>query len=229
MAKQILTLKIKESAGEIQRKLRAAIMKKLGNDRVLSSAGINAARKVQILFRKNMYASATYRDLATHGRLVAELGLEDPMGKIDVIINTWINSLKLTFRKIGGGAGGSIKGGFRIQMVRSNYADVLKLQQAKQRATSRRKPKTNKMLAWLDWLLKQGDRKIITGFDVSFRPGGRTGLAIMIEPKQVRSWGVPAEFAGTSNDNFVTRVLDDMRPEVIQIMRSELFKAVRRN
>jgi hypothetical protein len=39
-------------------------------------------------------------------------------------------------------------------------------------------------------------------------------------PKNGGAWGVPAEFAGTANDNWITRNLDLFRPKIEEIINS---------
>ena len=41
------------------------------------------------------------------------------------------------------------------------------------------------------------------------------------------SWGVPAEFAGTANDNFATRALDGLNDDIDIIVRREIVKVVK--
>lgn len=229
MPQQFLVLKIKDTKAQIERKIKDALKKRFADGRVLQSAGFKVSIKVKNLFLRRMHESVTYRELSSHSFLVGELGLEDPQGKIDIIIDQWVDSLKLTFKLVRGGGLG-IKGGFTIQMVRSNYAEVLKLPQAKQRATSKRPKSSQKLMRWLEWLLIRGDEKIVIGYDVHFRPGaGRTGLAIMFESKQgFRSWSVPLGFTGTKNNNFVTEVLEIMVLDIMRIMIEEIARAARR-
>ena len=229
MAK-FITLKIKESCPQIQRKIRDALAKRFIQGRVMEKASLNAGIKIKNLFRRKMYESATYRELATSSFLVGELGLENSKGKIDAIIENWVKSFKLKLRvtKVGGFG---IKGGFTIQMVRANYQEVLRMPEAKQRATSEKKAiRDAQLMPWLEWLLIRGDKKIVIGYDVRFRPGaGRTELAIMFKSKSgVRSWSVPPGHTGTKDNNFVTEVLKKMELDIIKIIKHEIARAVRR-
>jgi len=242
MAK-FITLKIKESVPQIQRKIMEALARRFINGHVMEGASLRAGIKIKNLFRRKMYESVTYRELSTKGRLVGELGLESPKSKIDAIIEKWVQSLKVTLRPTKSGGFG-IKGGFKIQMVRANYAEVLKMPESKQRATSKRKTiKEWKLMHWLEWLLIRGDERIIIGYDVLFKAGtGRTGLAIMIQPKNKssrdrsgyvrgntsRAWSVPPEFTGTRDNNFVTEVLMKMEGDIIRIIKDEIARAARR-
>jgi len=229
MPQQFLVLRIKDTAGQIERKIKDALKRIFADGRVLQVAGAATATKIRKLFIQKMHESQTYIQLSTNSLTVGDFGLEHPKEKIDAIIEAWAQSLKLKFKLIKGSQLG-IKGGFTISMVRSNYAEVFRLPQAKQRATSTRKAKTNqKIMPWLKWLLMEGDKKIIIGYDVVFRQGaGRSGLAIMVQGKKFRSWSVPYGISGTKDKNFVTEVLHKMEGDIINIMMSELARAARK-
>jgi hypothetical protein len=53
----------------------------------------------------------------------------------------------------------------------------------------------------------------------------RTGLGIMIPSQQ--GWRCPGEFSGTATDNWLTRALNNMKPPLVEIIKSELQKAVK--
>lgn len=76
---------------------------------------------------------------------------------------------------------------------------------------------------WLDWLLTLGDTPIVRGFEYQRDPSGRSGIGVMAK-KNGASWRVPPEFAGTLNDNFVTRALDDpaIEREITTILKNTL-------
>ncbi len=60
-------------------------------------------------------------------------------------------------------------------------------------------------LHWLQWLLKEGTRTIVVGYQYDPETGmGRSGLGTMGAGGFFR---VPPQFSGTENNNFVTRAL----------------------
>ena len=60
-------------------------------------------------------------------------------------------------------------------------------------------------LHWLRWLLLEGYKVLVVGFHFRFQPGrGRSQLGYM---RKGGFWRVPPEYAGTADDNFVTRAL----------------------
>ena len=66
---------------------------------------------------------------------------------------------------------------------------------------------------WFKWLTELGDAVIVRKHESSaeFPSKSRTGDKIMIKGK---GWRVPPEFAGTAQDNFVTRATDQILPDL---------------
>lgn len=69
-------------------------------------------------------------------------------------------------------------------------------------------------------LLTWGDRLLVVGYDIEYGAFGRSGGAHMVG-NQDGGWGisrnlsrVPPEYAGTLNDNFVTRALEGQKVQV---------------
>jgi hypothetical protein len=75
---------------------------------------------------------------------------------------------------------------------------------------------------WLEWLLEEGTKPIIYDYSVLFGEYGphvsRTGGAIMIPRVDGTSWHVPDIFAGTVDDNWLTRVLREFEPVVADLV-----------
>ena len=69
---------------------------------------------------------------------------------------------------------------------------------------------------WLSWLLFSGTKTIITGFsyeaDSSF---GRSGGGFM---SFGGVWRIPPQFAGTENDNFITRIFNNKQKDVQRLL-----------
>lgn len=74
-------------------------------------------------------------------------------------------------------------------------------------------------LAWLEWLLTQGDSIIITGYHYDPEVGeyseSRSGAGVM---KKGEVFRVPPEYAGDPTDNFITRALTGRNAEITSIM-----------
>jgi hypothetical protein len=70
-----------------------------------------------------------------------------------------------------------------------------------------------KDILWLNWLLTQGSRIIVDGWTVvhSKSPESRAGGALMTE---IGNYRVNPEHSGVINDNFITRAIDEILPEI---------------
>ena len=69
---------------------------------------------------------------------------------------------------------------------------------------------------WLNWLLFSGTKTIITGY--SYEPdstSGRSGGGYMVLGGV---WRIPPQFAGTDNDNFITRIFNNKQKDVQKIL-----------
>lgn len=77
----------------------------------------------------------------------------------------------------------------------------------------------NGSLPWLDWLLRQGGRTIITGYE--YQPGkdGRSGGGTMVGGS---FWRVPPQFSGVEDNNFITRALSGREIELNKIIQGLL-------
>jgi hypothetical protein len=83
-------------------------------------------------------------------------------------------------------------------------------------------------IPWLRHLLLKGDTTTIMDYTITFNPDkiatSRSGQAIMIKSK-LKRWFIPAPFAGTLNDNWVTRALqNEVYPKLEGIIQNTLVK-----
>lgn len=103
-------------------------------------------------------------------------------------------------------------------MVDSSYKDVL-VSQAANLITEK-----GQSLPWLEWLLRFGDKAIIRDYTIGVARNSarsRTGRAIMVKAASKR-WKVPSQFAGTAQNNFVTRAIDSIEPSIIKLVETSL-------
>ena len=96
-----------------------------------------------------------------------------------------------------------ISASIKLQMIQQDFADLLSLGSAS--FTS----ENNSQIDWLRWLLLEGDTIIITNYNFILgpNPASRTGGGIM-RKNGAGSWRVPPEYAGTVQNNWITRGLD---------------------
>jgi hypothetical protein len=82
-------------------------------------------------------------------------------------------------------------------------------------------------LPWLEWLLLYGGKIIVRDYRVKMGSNNRsrTGMAVMVESSG-SNWRVPTEFAGTSNNNWVTRAINKIDNKILDILETELEKSL---
>jgi hypothetical protein len=74
-------------------------------------------------------------------------------------------------------------------------------------------------LDWLHWLLQEGNRVIIVGYEYVSNNNGRSRGGVM---RTGESWRVPTQFAGTLEDNFITRAFANREKELQGLLGSFL-------
>tara|TARA_B100001094_G_scaffold326272_1_gene382091 strand:- start:6038 stop:6655 length:618 start_codon:yes stop_codon:yes gene_type:complete len=129
------------------------------------------------------------------GYLRGAFGLVDPNNSVDAIRQSVINSVRVSVKTYDDKLKG---GGIDINVQPYELADILSL------------PEGHVVyekgdLHWLKWLLTLGDTTIVINYE--YVPGagvGRSGLGTM---EKGASFRVPPEFAGTIDNNFITRAL----------------------
>lgn len=152
------------------------------------------------------------------GKLQAEFGIPDPSSRLSDILNT-IKSGSSIVRKPTSVVNGKIKGGIIFNMIRSDFSDLISL------GSGTFTTEKGAKLDWLKWLLVDGDTIIISEhmFVAGPSPYSRTGLGIMKELSG-SSWRVPPEYAGSINNNWITRAIDSaqslIQREIENILRT---------
>jgi hypothetical protein len=147
-----------------------------------------------------------------NGKLKYEFGIPDPATKLSGLLDIWSDNIQYQYMKPNI-TGSKIKGFFSANTIRIDFADVLYTDYALVIDNLR-----GYNLPWLEWLLLEGNKTIISKHSVSLRPSqfSRTGNALMIESN--KSWSVPSEFSGTSQDNWITRALDDAESDIENLL-----------
>lgn len=81
-------------------------------------------------------------------------------------------------------------------------------------------------LPWLQWLLYEGNNPIVKNYEVKLgpNPNSRTGMAVMIESQE--DWRVPPIFAGTLNNNWITRAIDSSSASITRIIKQTLEESI---
>jgi hypothetical protein len=216
MAKGRKDIKIKVKLKETDRQIKRLILDAFRDamHTAIKKAASKIKQRVRFLIQRKIRNQPEYRALIG-GKLQAEFGLDNPKG-IEDIITIWANSITVFILNTKS-VNGVIKGGIEIRAIKSDYSDVLA------DAAAVQKTENNDSLNWLEWLLLEGDKKIIRRYDVQYDAKGRAG-AVMVKSK--KSWGVPPEYAGTAQNNWVIRAMDNVEDEISDIVKEEINNAV---
>jgi hypothetical protein len=199
------SVKILESNSEIQSKIVSYLKK------ALSSIKNN----IPPIISKAITNRPEYMSLTT-GDLRLELGIPDANSKVLELINFWTQNIIIDL-KSPAISGDKIKGSFSISLIKSDFSDILGSDASVVYDSLR-----GYSLPWLEWLLLDGRKVLVRRQQVviSANKRSRTGMALMRESGQ--NWSVPAQFAGTINDNWITRAIDDCADEIINLIEGSL-------
>lgn len=208
-----LSILLKDKDTQITSKINKTLIREV--DRVMDRLTIRVIGPIRNLIRNTLLEQPEVQSVSG-GTLSSEFGLPDGRNRIEEIIELWVSNI-IVSKKKATASNNRISAGLTIKMIRSDYEDVISLPSASI-ITGK-----GTILPWLEWLLKFGDQIIVRDYDVVFGSyrGSRTGTAIMVGGKEKR-WGVPPEYAGTLENNFVTRALDSIEDDIVRIFESRL-------
>lgn len=208
-------LKILDSDSQIYEAILGALLPEVTN--YMNNAVSVIKREIPIIIKDAIINSPEYSSLIS-GKLKYELGIPDANTKLANLINLWIDNIQYPYMKpiI---SSNKIKSSFQVNAIRVDFAEVLYSDDALVIDGLR-----GYNLPWLEWLLLEGNRTIISKQQVVFGPNkfSRTGFALMRESNQ--SWKVPSEFSGTMNNNWITRAIDGVEDR-IELLLEKAFQA----
>ena len=174
--------------------------------------------KIREAVRDALISTPEYQSIV-QGKLKAELGIPNSDSRIITVIDTWIDNIVVKVK--------AARAPFLvidIGIIQGDYSDVLSLPQAQYTYKSKR---GEGEIPWLKWLLLEGDKRIINKYEFSSNPrGSRTGMGIMVS-KERGFWQVPAEFSGTSVNNFATRALGNMGNTIDSIVEQVVKESLK--
>lgn len=156
--------------------------------------------------------SSTYRD-AMDGQLRHELGLANPQSQFFPIIERLVNSIQVSVPKV---STGSVQ--IVLRGVPTDYSDILGMPEASFVTEN------GDVIEWLKWLLI--DQDLIAEYNIKFGSfaNSRTGGAVMIKTR--RGWQLQGEHAGDSSDNFVTRALTSIYPDIESYVNTNIRRVL---
>lgn len=174
--------------------------------------------KSRILLRQALRNEPEYYSLI-NGDLRKEFGIQDT-SNVDIAIDNMVNSMNITIDKASL-RGSSISGGLILTVIPKNLTSIIDDSSAFVVDADR-----GYSLPWLEWLLVRGGEIIVRNFEVKYTRSSRSrsGEAIMISSG--KNWRVPSEFAGTINNNWITRALSRIEDKLVSLLRSEFEASI---
>jgi len=187
---------------EIERRILDTIGKHLSQNLTRVEGDIQASL-TNMLFQALTGSQETQSIVA--GQLRSELGIVDADEQLSQIFTAIVHATKVKFEKP------KIRG-TKLAMsiiVTAVPFDLSSITGANGKYTTEKGTEID----WFKWLTELGDAVIVRKHESSaeFPSKSRTGDKIMIKGK---GWRVPPEFAGTAQDNFVTRATDKILPDL---------------
>jgi hypothetical protein len=207
-----ISIKILESNKEIEKAISVALLPQI--DKFMTRVVNTIKSNIFILINNAIISQPEYESL-TSGTLRAELGIPDASIRIQQIIDRWISSAIVQYKppRI---VGNKIKTSLSVKIIKVDFSDVLSMEE------SQIKTDLGQVLPWLQWLLLEGTSTIIKDYEVVFGPNprSRTGYAIMQGSSD--SWGVPPEYSGTLENNWITRAIDFAKSDIQKLLEQAL-------
>lgn len=205
-----LNIKLVESNSEIEKKINAAIAEELN---ALIKKNIKAAQqRIKSSVSGWVTSQPEIQSLLKEGvpnSLHAQFGLATGQGLLSStnIVNAIVASIEVKVRQVDAK---KLNTGIDFNIQPKNLRNLLGL------PSGFTQSEDQTTLPWLSWLLLEGSSTIVYGYtyvpDFSGRSGGGTMEA-------GGAWRIPPEFAGTIDDNFVTRALSNRDKELEEILR----------
>jgi hypothetical protein len=217
MAHIICQVKLQETPREIQRLIIQGITDTL-NDVMRNSC--NAIQsKARTYFTGKLLNNPVWQSL-DGGKLQAEFGIpKEQVGtNLQEILEEWCKQIVLDYkpaRKVGP----KWTGGIKVGMIETDWQKIITCPGAVVIT------KSGWGMRWLEWLLTYGDRYIVEEYKVVMinSPRSRSGMALMRKDTS-RRWRVPPEFSGTTNNNFMTKLLETMSNDIDRLVEDEITK-----
>lgn len=212
-----LSLEILDSGFDISKKIGQAIANDINAAmyKVMSSATLDD--NIYSALLEAIKVSPEY-DALTNGQLKVELGLTNVEATINDIVQKLSDNMEINFSQISF-SGNNFYGGLEISVSRDDFSDVLSAVGAVYTT------KNGKDVPWLEWLLLRGDDIILSDYKIIYGSyqGSNTQAGIMI-PSVGSTWKIPSEYSGNSDNNWITRMLEDIDERLVGIFYVELLR-----
>ena len=206
--------------GQFQDKVIRAMYAELTKKLTSTAFKTSLSRGAKRILEHSLRVQPTYLSMvAQDGQLRAELGVADSQSAMDSLVRAWVRSTHVTVsrpRIVGNRIIGTI---ISIKAIQADYSDVL------DKAYASYTTEKGQTIPWLDWLLTKGDTMLIATHKV-FSPlvptaRSRTGTNTIMKKTKGGGWGVPIEYAGTSERNYATDAVVTAMPAIERLVETE--------
>lgn len=206
-----LTLRLIDSKAKIARAMNEALSVELNKN--LKNNTRSAQDKIKSLvpqWIKEQPEIESILDGGVFGSLNAQFGFIAGTAPeaVEAIASAISDSITVEFETVKD----NLSGGIIFYFQPDNFANILSLPEAFI-------PALSGPLPWLEWLLTRGSTTIVSGYSYSPDSSGRSGGGTM---RLGKAWRVPPQFAGTTEDNFISRALEGREKELSSILRGAL-------
>lgn len=210
-----ISVKILENSKQIQDSMLKALLPQVVS--YMNQVLDRIKKELPDIVRNSILNSPEYSSILA-GDLRYQFGLADSSSKLNGLINIWTSNIDIEYIKPAI-SNGQIKSKLAAKMIRADYSDVLGTEYAQMTDTQR-----GYSLPWLKWLLLDGNQILIKDSVIVLGPNrnSRTGFAVM-KPSGTGFWRVPSEFAGTSQDNWLTQAINDATPQINDLLNRALL------
>lgn len=198
-----------ESEKEISLNILNALLPRV--DRYFKAASKKIRPKLVNIVIEAIKSSPEYQSLVS-GDLKAQFGLPDADSRLSSIVSLW-KKIDFIYNPVVV-RNNYLSGSFSLNMIRSDFLDVINTE-----AAVFVTPKGSQ-LNWLEWLCLEGNKTIIKDYVIELGPNprSRTNMAIM-RGEVSGKWSVPSEFSGTIENNWITRAIDSVTPNIQQAIK----------
>jgi hypothetical protein len=168
----------------------------------------NIKKNVAQVVNEAIIQSEEYQSMNFGNQLYHELGEINIKGAVEGIIK-WIQD-KIEVVPIPGKDDSETWAGLKITIRTPTKADILDI------PYSAFISEKGFEVPWLDWLLFKGVGKVVKThyYTEEYGAYGRTGSGFMKKSVKGEGWGVPAEYAGTQQNNWLTRAFRVLEPQI---------------
>ena len=206
-----ISVTLKETTKQIEEKINKALVEHINSK--LRAGSNKAMSKARRYVKEWILKTPEMQSIATGGELAGNLGIRGGTGASIAASIADAVALSTVFEFTP--FNNKLKGRAVLNFQPISFANLLSLP-AGYTAT-----KKGDRLHWLDWVLKEGNKTLIVGYEYFPDTGkGRSGLGSM---KQGSMWRVPPQFAGTATDNFITRAFQGKEKQ-IESLFSEILR-----